>query len=334
MTSSIIILGGFDGVHLGHQALVRDARRLATEHARRAPAASPMPRVCAIVLDPKPSSILRPASAPATLTSVDQREALLRAAGADDVVRINVTPEFLDLSPEEFLARHIAPLNPVAMVEGPDFRFGKNRAGDLDTVRRFFSRSVPGGFVIDTPQEVHATLTDLSFVPARSTMIRWLLLNARVRDAAILLGRPHELLGTVVPGDRRGRTIGYPTINIDSPCLSPSDGVYAGLAVLPDARVFPAAISVGVKPTFNGAARAVEAFLLNHTQRDRPWSPIDGLPEYRWPVRLQFLAFIRDQVRFPGLQSLLDQIARDCLVVHDIAQSHLAHSPRPVEASV
>jgi riboflavin kinase/FMN adenylyltransferase len=161
-------------------------------------------------------------------------------------------------------------------------------------------------------------------------MVRWLLNNGRVSDAARVLGRPHTLRGMVVRGDRRGRTIGYPTANIESPCLAPADGVYAGRARLGDGRVFTAAISVGTKPTFGEGMRAVEAVLMGESADPAadglvgrgapPWAPLPGLPEYGWMIDLEFVAWIREQVRFDGVERLLDQMARDCARIAEIVR--------------
>jgi riboflavin kinase/FMN adenylyltransferase len=147
-------------------------------------------------------------------------------------------------------------------------------------------------------------------VPASSSIARWLIEHGRVRDAAAVLGRAYEMTGTVVAGDRLGRQIGYPTANLDSPCLAPADGVYCGTAVLPDRRRVTAATSVGTKPTFGERARTVEAFLLlDGTGRE--WRPIPGLPEYGWPLRLEFTHWLRDQTRFDSVEELLAQMGRD-----------------------
>lgn len=306
---SVISIGTFDGCHIGHQALIRRAREIAK--------ANPGSRVVAMAFDPNPLEILRPAQAPARLTTFATRSRHLVEAGADEVVRLEPTPEFLGLSPREFLDRCIERHHPIAFVEGEDFRFGRGRAGTVQTLRDLGSAM---GFSVDVVQGVEVALGDHQIVPARSTMVRWLLGHGRVRDAAILLGRAYELEGTVVRGDRRGRTIGYPTANLETVCMAPADGVYACRATLPDGRVFSAAVSVGKKPTFGEHARAVEAFILNPGGAGKRWAPIDGLSEYGWPLRLEFVAWVREQVKYGSLQDLLDQIARDCDRVDEIVK--------------
>ena len=324
--NTIITIGGFDGVHVGHQALVRAAKELASEYQQRhAGSGAGRPEVCAVVLDPSPAAILRPGTAPAQVMSYEQRVLRLREAGTDRVIRIDVNKALLSLSPSEFLQTHIAPLHPVGIVEGPDFRFGKSRAGDIRTVVEFFGA---GRMLHATPEQVEVTLSDLSVVPARSSMVRWLLAHGRVRDAAIVLGRGHVLEGRVVRGDQRGRTIGFPTANIDTVCMLPGDGVYGAWATLPDGRRLMAALSVGVKPTFQGAARTAEAFLMDGDQRGTAWKPIEGLSEYGWRISLEIVTRVRDQQRFAGLSGLVAQIERDCATIADVLGSKVESGTR------
>lgn len=305
---SVLTIGSFDGVHAGHCALIARARAIAS-------AAVPRARVVALVFDPSPSAVLHPDAAPPRLSTFEQRAEWLREAGADDVFRLEPTRELLDHSAEEFVREQVRLHRPIAWVEGPDFRFGKNRSGDIDTLIRL---GVVNDFHVSIVSGIEVALDDHAIVPARSTMVRWLLAHGRVRDAALVLGRPHELLGKVVPGERRGRTIGYPTANLSTECFLPSDGVYASFAILPDQRRVPAALSIGVKPTFGVRARAVEAFLMVPGEQGRPWVPLAGLPEYQWPLRLELIAFVRDQMTFAGLQPLIAQIERDCQRIHTI----------------
>jgi riboflavin kinase/FMN adenylyltransferase len=314
---SIISIGTFDGVHLGHQALIARARALASAHPGGA-------RVVAMVFKPNPLEVLRPDAAPPRLSMFDQRRRWLLEAGADEVVRLEPTPRLLGLSPEAFIRETVADLHPLAFVEGDDFHFGHRRAGDNRTLAAL-GRAMD--FSVHVVPTVAVPLSDHHLVPARSTIVRWLLASGRARDAAIVLGRPYELEGTVVRGDRRGRTIGYPTANLDVPTLTPADGVYAALAHLPDGRTLPAALSVGTKPTFGEHARAVEAFLIDPAAGARPWAPIDGLPEYGWTLRLDLLAWVREQARFASLPALLDQMARDCARCLEIAAAHRGQGP-------
>lgn len=312
---SVVTTGTFDGVHAGHRAVIARARTLSgTDGAGR---------VVALVFDPSPGETLRPESAPPRLTTLAQRERLLVQAGVDQVVRLNPTPEFLNQQPEEFVASIVREHAPSAWVEGPDFRFGKGRSGDLGTLRELGARH---GFRVSVVEPFERALTDQTLVPVRSTMVRWLLAHGRVADATILLCRPHAMDGTVVRGDRRGRSIGFPTVNIHSACMAPGEGVYAGRARLPGGTIAPAAISVGTKPTFQGAAAVtVEAHLLlpgvgsgERSGNGAAWTPLPGLPEYGFPIELEFVAWVREQVRFSGLPALVAQLDRDCAMIRTI----------------
>lgn len=314
---TVITIGNFDGVHLGHAALVRAARL----------AAGPQGLVLALAFDPHPMTRLNPGRAPQRIGSFERRAELLRAAGADRVDRLEPTDQLLGLSARQFIEGLVARHGPAAFVEGPDFHFGKARGGNT----RFLADLGPElGFRVVVVPPVEVALTDGSVVTASSTITRWLLRHGRVRDAAAVLGRPHEVAGVVVRGDRLGRTIGFPTANTRTDDLIPMDGVYAGLAHLPDGRRLAAAISVGTRPTFDGSDRRLEPFLL-----DAPAGPagaIAGLPEYDWPIRIEFRSFIREQMKFESIGVLCRQMARDVDRVRAVlAGPHTA--PRAAGAS-
>jgi riboflavin kinase/FMN adenylyltransferase len=296
----VLTIGSFDGVHQGHAALIAAAKALAAPHRAR---------VVAMAFDPHPLTALNPPSAPGRLTTWPQRQRLLLAAGADEVVRLPPSPAMLALTAEEFVAHIVRDQRPLAIVEGPDFRFGRARAGDNAMLAALGQRH---GFAVRVLEPVEATLDDHSVVTVSSSLTRWLLRQGRVRDAWRLLARPYTLVGEIVRGDRRGRTIGFPTANIHTPLMLPGDGVYAARAVLDDARVFPAAVNIGPRPTFPDAPPSVEAHLILPTpDAHAPWAPIEGLPEYGWSIRLELCAFLRDQAKFPGLPALRAQLARD-----------------------
>jgi riboflavin kinase/FMN adenylyltransferase len=348
---SILTIGTFDGVHRGHAALLSRAADLrASSH--------PAARIIALTFDPHPATTLKPEAVPPRLTTFPQREALLRTAGADEVVRLHPTPDLLSQTPEAFIQTLVATHHPVAFVEGPDFRFGRARAGDLNALRRLGQQHNFSAHVVDP---VTVALDDCTIVPASSTIARWLLHNARVRDAALVLGHPYELTGTVIQGDRRGRTIGFPTANLATDQLIPADGVYAARAILPDGRTLTAALSIGTKPTFGPHARTVEAFIMTdndsgtmggtgvppvlsepHTSNPEtaltpspslplplPPSHLPGLPEYDWPLRLELHSWIRDQLKFESLDTLVAQMHRDCARIRTIIESPTPDPHRP-----
>lgn len=299
---SVITIGNFDGVHAGHAALIRRARALAD-------AAGDATRVVALAFDPHPLTRLRPGSAPAVLTPFERRRALLLGAGCDLVQRLVPSDELLSMTPEAFVERVLLPLSPIAVVEGADFRFGKDRAGSVETLREIGARR---GFAVHVVEPVEVVLEDHQVVPASSSLVRWLLSHGRVRDAAAVLGRAHEVEGVVVPGDRRGRTLGIPTANVRTEGLVPGDGVYACAAGLPDGSRHPAAVNIGERPTFAGRARTVEAHVIGWSPPG--WAPERAAPapgEYGWPIRLEFVAWLRDQMQFSSPAALVEQVRRD-----------------------
>ncbi len=305
---TIITIGVFDGVHRGHQALIRRA----AEWQR---AQDPSARILALVFDPHPLAALRPQAIPARLSTFDQRARWLREAGADDVERLDPAPELLALDAEAFAQTFLAPRSVACVVEGADFRFGKGRKADTGTLRQLGASM---GFAVEIVEPVEIELTDRTIATASSSLVRRLLQAGRAGDAAIALGRRHELDATVIQGDRRGRLLGFPTINLETPCALPAPGVYAGEARLPDGRNAPAAISVGLRPMYPDSPPTVEAHLIGLGPESPQRPNLPGLPEYGWPVRLGFAAWLRDQVDFPSVEALIAQIDRDCARAIDL----------------
>ncbi len=289
MSRTALSIGNFDGVHIGHAALIRRARDLAGTDGR----------VVVISFDPHPATILRPERTPPRLTTFALRAEMLRALGADVVEKLEPTPGVLAMSAEEFVHDLVKRYAPTWIVEGPDFHFGKGRSGTLELLR---SLGTASGYTLHIEPSVKIALHDQLIAPASSSLTRWLLANGRVADAALVLGRAHRLEGVVVKGDQRGRTIGFPTANLDSEVMPPSDGVYAATATLPDGRRFPAALNIGTRPTFHGVDRRIEAHMLGATE----------MPAYGWRLSLDIAAFVRDQVRFDSVQRLTEQLRRDC----------------------
>jgi len=297
-----VTVGNFDGVHLGHRALIDAARSAVTDGRGE--------RVVAMVFDPHPAEVLRPGMEPARLSTFAQRERWLREAGADEVVHLDPFERqsgadgksLLALTAEEFVAWAQREHGTVGFVEGADFRFGSGRRGTVADLERLT------GFakVVET---VEVSLPSGERAAARSGVVRALVTEGRVADAAAALGRPYEIEGEVVRGDQRGRTIGFPTANIQSDQLLPLDGVYAGVAVLPTGAAAPAAVSVGVKPTFDGAhKRTLEAHLIGVGGAGERLAGA----EYGWDIRLQIVEWVRGQVRFSGLDELTRAIGDDC----------------------
>lgn len=302
--SVAVCIGNFDGVHVGHRALIERARAVVGADGT----------VVALSFWPHPAAVLRAGTEPAAVEPWEVRVERLVEAGADLVERLEPSAELLGMSPGEFAGWLVERFGMQVVVEGPDFRFGKGRSGDVGTLAELGGAM---GFGVEVVPPVVVTLRDQSEVAASSTLARWLIGHGRVRDAAFVLGRVHELRGEVVRGDQLGRTIGFPTANLRTAGLVPGDGVYAGAALVPDGaggvRAVLAAIHLGGRPVVNSAEARVEAYLMEAD--GGPWVPPGGMPEYGWACTLRVVGRVRDVVRLDGLEALKAQIARDCLEV-------------------
>jgi len=302
--ASIITIGNFDGVHLGHQAILSSAREMAKVQA------SPC-RVLALTFDPPPVAVLFPerkSAIPPQLTTLADRVRLLKEVGADDVVVIKPDKALLALSAEDFIAKLIDVHHAVGFVEGADFRFGKGRGGDMAMLE---AMGRDRGFSVRSIDRLDTKLSDQSLSPISSSLIRWLIGRGRVEDATRCLGREFSLSGKIVKGDQRGRTIGIPTANLDPTALGgmsvPMDGVYAGAISIGENR-YNAAISVGNKPTFNGKQLTVEAHLIGF---DPLAQGKDHDCLYSECAVFHFATWLRDQYPFPSVDDLVSQLRRD-----------------------
>jgi riboflavin kinase/FMN adenylyltransferase len=259
-------IGVYDGVHLGHQRILEAVRAAGL-------------RSLVITFDPHPRTMF--GDRVELLCSVERRLELLEAAGVDDVLLLPFGPDLAALSAEEFAESMLRAVGVEVVVEGDGFRFGHGRAGDLALLERlgFDTRRVP-------------LVESIS-----STQIRQLLSIGEVAQAARLLGRPMELSGTVVFGDHRGTTLGFPTANVAVPddLLVPQNGIYAGWAL--GHRV---ALSIGTNPHYGGTERRVEGFLLD----------FEG-DLYGEEIVLELWARLRDEAAFESDEALVAQIARD-----------------------
>lgn len=294
----VVVIGVFDGVHRGHQALVDRAVRRSVD-----PGESGAREVIAVTFDPHPAAVLRPDRAPVMLTSVDRRCDLLRAAGADDVAVLRFDHDFSQLSPTEFVDRLIGDVlggrAVDAFVAGSNFRFGQGAVADVAALRAI---GVERGFEVDEVALVTERFPDAPDVIWSSTFVRSSIASGDVAGAARVLGRPHRVEGVVVTGERRGRELGYPTANVDagSDLAIPEDGVYAGWLIDGHDR-WPAAISVGTNPQFEGTSRTVEAYVLGR----------DDLDLYGHEVAVEFAEHIRGQQVFDSVEGLTTQMGRD-----------------------
>ncbi len=281
---AVVVPGNHDGVHLGHRALLDAGVARARDELD----------TVALFFDPHPGAVLAPDRAPPVLTTPERRTELLLALGADRVRRQPFDRAFASLSPEQFVERIlIGSLRTKAVVVGPDFRFGKGRAGDVSTLE---SLGAEHGFDVTSVPPVEIDGERVS-----STRIRTLLSEGDVAGARRLLGRVPDVTGRVVEGDRRGRTIGFPTANLDAEAVVlPADGVYAVVAkVVGEEALIRGVANLGVRPTFE-AGRSVEVHLFDF-DRD----------VYDAELRVGFVARIRGEQKFDGLEALVAQIGRD-----------------------
>jgi riboflavin kinase/FMN adenylyltransferase len=295
---SVVTIGNFDGVHRGHQAVLRE---VVAEADRRGLLS------VAVTFDPHPVAVLFPERAPAVLTTLDHRLELLAATGLDAALVLEFTHEFARWSPERFVEDvFVAALHARLVVVGRDTRFGHRNSGDVATLRRLGAEY---GFDVDVIEEFGVRPGDGGGRRWSSSWVRELLAEGDVAGAAEILGRAHRVTGVVVHGDHRGRELGYPTANLaqDATGLVPADGVYAGRLLRPTLpvgspdAVLPAAISVGTNPTFDGTQRRVEAYVLDR----------DDLELYGERVVLEFVERLRPTLRFDGVDALVTQMADD-----------------------
>jgi len=280
---SIVTIGNFDGLHMGHRRLLDRARQKATE--RHMP--------CTVIsFWPHPLHVLAAAHAPPLLIDREQRLSLFQSQGVDLCLELPFTPAFAALSPEEFTRETLVPLNTRELVVGYDFSLGKKRAGNA-AVLAALGREY--GFALEQLEPVIVGDAVVS-----STRVRDLLRAGRVWEARALLGRFHSIAGHVAHGRAVGASLGFPTANLAPPVtILPKDGVYA-CRMLTEGALWPAVTNVGVKPTFGTHERTVESFLLDA-----------DLDVYGKHVELVFVQRLRDEQRFSSPEELRLRIAQD-----------------------
>jgi len=289
---SVVTIGEFDGVHRGHQWII--------SHATAAASGLGLP-VVVVTFDPHPDEVIRPGSHPPLLCTASRRSQLLAELGVDAVCVLPFTLEFSRLGPDEFVrAVLVERLHAARVVVGSNFRFGHRAAGDVALLAEL-------GEKYDFTAEGVPLLTE-NGVTVSSTGIRAMLAAGDVAGAAHDLGRPHRVEGVVVRGEQRGRSLGFPTANLDTPphTAIPADGVYAGWLSSLDAagaetQRWPAAISVGTNPTFDGRHRTVEAYALDR----------DDLDLYGVHVAVDFVARLRATLKFGSAEELVTQMHVD-----------------------
>ncbi len=288
---SVVTVGKFDGVHTGHRAVIDQVRSAADRRGARA---------VVVTFDRNPLAVLRPEACPPDVVGPTQKERLLAATGIDATLVLTFDAQTAALTPRQFVDRVLLPLGVVEALVGVDFRFGHRAAGTPQVLAELGEES---GFAVRTLADVAAPGGGRR---VSSTWVREALAAGDVATAAELLGRPHAVRGAVVHGDHRGRELGFPTANLapDSEGLLPAEGVYAAWLVderMPD-TAFPAAVSVGVNPTFGELSRPrVEAYVLDR----------EDLELYGAIVEIRFVARLRAMAAFADPDALVAQIRTD-----------------------
>jgi riboflavin kinase/FMN adenylyltransferase len=291
--TNVVVIGVFDGVHKGHQVLLNRAKEIADGRS-----------IIALTFDPHPTTVFAPDKAPTMLTTLADRVELLKIHNADQVAVMKFNEKFAAMSPEDFVQTVLVnQLHASTVIIGKNFTYGHKAAGNVDTL---IKSGLTHNFVVD----VQELKTDEEVIS--SSRIRALVVEGKVEKARELLSRPHRLDGVVVHGEKRGREIGYPTANlgkIEGQTI-PADGVYAGWLTV-GINFWPAAISIGTNPTFEGdRGRQVEAYALDQ----------QGLDLYDKNASIEFGWYLRPTLKFDGLEPLLEQMKKDCEKARELTE--------------
>ncbi len=288
-----VTVGNFDGVHRGHARII--CRLIESARAQGGPAV-------AFTFDPHPAVLLRPDRVPPPLTTTERKAELLNRLGVDAVLAYPTDRRFLELSAREFFDRILVDrLNVRSVVEGPNFFFGHDRQGNVEVLRQF-CKPLSINFQVVEPCDLDGQIIS-------SSRTRKCLTEGRVEEVAAMLTEPYRVHGLVVHGAGRGARLGFPTANIDMvPTLLPCQGIYAGRAYV-EGQPVPAAISLGPNPTFGEGRLKFEVFLLD----------FDG-DLYGQLIEVEFLAKLRDVMRYNSVDELLAQMRRDVKATRQIAE--------------
>ena len=288
---AVITIGAYDGVHVGHRAVIEQVRRQASELGAKS---------VVVTFDRHPASIVRPESAPRLLTTPTQKMELLASTGIDAVAIVPFNEQQASESPGSFVQRVIVDcLKTKVIVVGEDFHFGRDREGNVELLRKL---GLEADFDVE-PIELLSREDDID-EPVSSTAIRRALAGGDISRANAMLGRSFEASGPVVKGDQRGRLLGFPTANVEVPnglCL-PADGVYAGWYERPSGSIHACAINLGRRPTFyeHADSSLLEAHLLDFD---------DDL--YGEIARVRLEHFLRSERKFDGVESIITQLTQD-----------------------
>lgn len=303
----VLSIGNFDGVHLGHRQILTASRQTAAKRQKQ---------LLVMTFEPHPLAVLFPEKAPGILTPLPLKEHLLAESGVDYLFVSKSTPELLSLSAEDFVRRFlIENIKPALVVEGRSFNFGAGRSGSIQTLQSFGTEN---GFEVSVIQAKEVTLSSGQTVKVSSTLIRKLLAEGKVADAAVALGRPYRLIGRVIPGKGKGKQLGFPTANMEPPPqLVPAEGVYAGHVEIGDnfqricaaKQRIPSVFSIGRTQTLGSDfPMLIEAHLLTK-------NPGDLLDKY---LAMDFIKHLRNQQKFETEKDLSAQIQKDCQSAEEI----------------
>ena len=295
-TSSIITLGNFDGLHLGHQELIRKIIQRAEETASLS---------MVVTFRPHPLKILAPEKCPPLISIYEEKIRLLEQLGIDVLVKIPFSLDFAAMEPRDFVKDILCGLlGAKEIFVGYNYRFGKGRKGDIRLLRELGEEF---GFVVREIEQVSLNGEVIS-----STRIRQLLKNGDVGDAAKFLGRPYALCGIVVKGDGRGRGLGFPTANIASRhAIIPSNGVYAVKLFVRD-KYYNGVVNIGMRPTFDASSLAIEVHIFDFDE-----------DIYGEEITVSFMRKIREEKKFGSAEALINQISADIEIAKEIlSQQH------------
>ncbi|MET0371234.1 MAG: bifunctional riboflavin kinase/FAD synthetase [Sphingobium sp.] len=292
-----LALGNFDGFNAGHQAVI--GRAIARAHAEGRPA-------IVATFDPHPVQLFRPEAPPFRLTTLDQRQALFERAGADAMLVIGFTPAIAAMGAPEFAAYLVDHLGVAGVVTGQDFTFGRGKSGTIATLSDL-------GRALGMIAEAVPAVVDGDGAVISSSRIRDALRAGDCATATRLLTRPFAVQGVVGHGAKLGRTIGFPTANIDlGTYLRPRYGIYAVRGLLPDGRVLDGAANLGIRPSFDPPKELLEPHFFDFAEN-----------LYDEVIEVQLIHFLRPEAKYDGLDALTAQIAKDC----DDARQILAGTP-------
>jgi riboflavin kinase/FMN adenylyltransferase len=297
----VLTIGNFDGVHLGHQHILRAVGRIAGQRNLES---------VVMTFEPHPVAILNPEKAPGVLTPLSLKINLLKDYADDCLIVLEDSKELLNLSPEDFVEDFLMQtVRPSVVVEGEDFNFGARRQGNVKILKDIGAEK---GFEVVVVSTKKAQLKTGQTIRVSSSIIRYMLESGHVSDAAVALSRPYRLMGRMVPGKGRGKQLGFPTLNMQKPeQVIPAEGVYAGFVEIADyeeqlrqeQQKIPSVFSIGQARTFSDEhPLLIEAHLLV--------KQVDNITD-KW-MAMDFLGRLRSQHKFSTPEALAKQIAKDC----------------------